>query len=222
MLRWLVVALIAANLGYWAWTAGWLSGPLGWGPMPQREPDRLDRQINPQALRVLGPGEAAAALAAASAARQASSQCLEAGPFTVSALESAEQALAAVIPERGWIRAGRELGAQFGVVIGPLAGRDAVQKKEAELKSLRVSYEETRLPGDRDPSLALGRFDSRAAAEAELESLTKRGVRTARVATTREAGTEWRLRLDSASPSLAAQLRGLSLPGGGAFAPCAN
>lgn len=222
MLRWIVVALVAANLGYWAWAAGWLSGPLGWGPMPQREPYRLDQQINPQALRVLGPGEAAAALAAASAARQASAQCLEAGPFTATVLETAEQALAAVLPERGWIRASREVGAQFSVVIGPLAGRDAVQKKEAELKSLRVSYEEARLPGDRDLSLALGRFDSRAAAEAELESLTKRGVRTARVATTREAGTEWRLRLDSASPSLAAQLRSLSLPGGSAFAPCAN
>ena len=220
MLRWLVVVLAAANLGYWAWSAGWFGGPIGWGPVPQREPDRLAQQIHPQALRVLGPAEASAALAAASAARQAVSQCLEAGPFAASALEGAEQVLAAVLPERGWIRASRELGAQYGVVIGPLVGRDAVQKKEAELKSLRVNHEEIRLPGDRELSLALGRFESRAAAEAELETLTKRGVRTARVASTREAGTEWRLRLDNASPALAAQLRGLSLPGGAAFGPC--
>ncbi|HET9823433.1 MAG TPA: SPOR domain-containing protein [Burkholderiaceae bacterium] len=222
MLRWLVVALVAANLGYWAWSAGWLNGPLGWGPAAQREPDRLAQQINPQALRVLGPGEAAAALAAASAARQTSAQCLEAGPFTASALEGAEQALASLLPERGWIRASRELGAQFGVVIGPLVGRDAVQKKEAELKALRVAYEEARLPGEREPALVLARFDARSAAEAELDNLAKRGVRTARVAATREAGVEWRLRLDNASPALAAQLRALSLPGGSVFGPCAN
>jgi hypothetical protein len=222
MLRWFVLALAAANLAYWAWSAGWLLGPLGWGPTPQREPGRLAQQIEPQALRVLGTAEAAAALAAASAARQGGLQCLEAGPWTAAALDAAEQALAAVLPERGWIRASRELTAQFSVVIGPIAGREAMQKKEAELKALRVTFEETRLPGERDPGLALGRFETRAAADAELENLTRRGVRTARVLATREAQTEWRLRIDNASPALAAQLRALSLPGGATFAACAG
>jgi cell division protein FtsN len=56
MLRWLVIALIAANAVYYAGTQGHLVA-LGWPAASEpREPQRLERQIEPERLRLLnGP-----------------------------------------------------------------------------------------------------------------------------------------------------------------------
>jgi hypothetical protein len=232
MLRWLVALLALANLLFWVWNEGWLLSAVGLGPMPQREPGRLAQQVQADSIRVLPPEAARAALAAASAAvaardatvaaQRSSLQCLEAGPFTAATLPAAEQALAAALPGHEWVRASREVGPQFAVFIGPLAGRDAIQKKEGELRTLKLAYETLVAPGDHDSGLSLGRFDSRPAAEKALEGYASRGVRTARVIALREAGTEWRLRVDNAPPPMAEQLRALSVPGGASFAACAG
>jgi len=68
MLRWLVIVLIAANAVYYAGTHGHLTA-LGWMPAhDQREPQRLERQVEPQRLRLLngarGPEPVAAPAAA--------------------------------------------------------------------------------------------------------------------------------------------------------------
>ncbi len=48
-MRWLIVALVLANLGSWGWMRGWLSP---WLPA-DREPHRLVRQVNADRLRVV-------------------------------------------------------------------------------------------------------------------------------------------------------------------------
>jgi hypothetical protein len=223
MLRWSVLVLLLANLAFWAWSEGWFVAPLGMGPAVQREPARLTQQIQPDSIRVLSPEAVKAALAGAASAPTpgAALKCLEAGPFAPAALESAEQVLASAAPGSGWIRASREIGAQYAVYIGPLAGREALQKKTAELRALKVAFEEVRPPGEPDGGLALGRYDTRAEATSALETLARRGVRTARVVVMREASTEWRLRVDNAGAALAEQLRALALPGALTFTPCA-
>jgi cell division protein FtsN len=55
MLRWAIVLLVLANVGYFAWTHGHLDG-LGLAPVEQREPQRLTQQVAPEVLRLLnGP-----------------------------------------------------------------------------------------------------------------------------------------------------------------------
>lgn len=55
MLRWVIVLLALANAGYFVWTQGYLA-PLGMAPVEQTEPERLQAQIKPEALRLLnGP-----------------------------------------------------------------------------------------------------------------------------------------------------------------------
>lgn len=55
MLRWVIVLLVLANAGYFVWTQGHLA-PLGLAPVEQSEPERLQAQIKPEALRLLnGP-----------------------------------------------------------------------------------------------------------------------------------------------------------------------
>lgn len=51
MLRRLVLLLLVLNLGVWAWSQGMLQD-LGLGPDDEREPERLERQIQPEQLRV--------------------------------------------------------------------------------------------------------------------------------------------------------------------------
>jgi hypothetical protein len=206
MLRWLALALLLANLLYWAWGRGWLA-PLGFMPVAQRDDSRWSQQVRPDLVRVLPPSQAPAPAPAASAPPP-SLACLESEALPGAQLEAAEQALAALLPERGWIRVSRETPAQYGVVIGPLA-RDALAKKVEELARLRVGAEEARLPGDEGAGLVLGRLDSQAAAQSALDALAQRGVRTARVLRLREAQTEQRLRIENLPPDKAEALRAL-------------
>ncbi|MHB1250411.1 MAG: SPOR domain-containing protein, partial [Polaromonas sp.] len=57
MLRLLVLLLLLANAGYYAWTQGLLAG-YGFAPTAQAEPQRLAQQIRPEAMRLLGASEA--------------------------------------------------------------------------------------------------------------------------------------------------------------------
>jgi len=234
MLRALVAALVLANLVFWAWSSGMFDG-LGWGPARERDPARLARQVRPDAVRVLAPNAATAALGAASTAAvpaippaRGPLQCLEAGPFAPGAVEAAERALAAAaLPEGSWVRTSHDLAALYAVVLGPFGNREALQKKREELGRLRLPIEALDLPGDGgaapQPGFALGRYESRDAAEAALASFNARGVRTARVAALRAAGSEIRLRVENATPAQAERLRALSGGALGAgFAPCAS
>lgn len=53
MLRLLVLVLLLANIGYYAWSQGHLAGIVS-VPPHEREPERLRQQVRPDAIR-LGP-----------------------------------------------------------------------------------------------------------------------------------------------------------------------
>ena len=48
----LAVVLVMANLLFWAWSHGGLR-MFGWGPSDPREPQRVEEQLRPEALRLL-------------------------------------------------------------------------------------------------------------------------------------------------------------------------
>lgn len=87
MLRSIVALLIVANLGFFAWSQGWLS-PWLLAPIAndagQREPQRLQAQINPQAIRIAGDSNLKTSSRVA---------CVQAGPFNEAAVQAAEAAL---------------------------------------------------------------------------------------------------------------------------------
>jgi hypothetical protein len=217
MLRWFVLALLLANVMFWAWGHGWLA-PLGLTPTTERDPARLQQQVRPDSVRVVAPTAAAAAVVATSPVVAAPVYCLESGPIAATEIDAAEQALAVLLPERGWIRASRDVSAQYVVVIGPLAGRAALQARSAELTKLRIDHEELSLPGERDDGLGLvlGRYDTSAAAQSALEGYVRSGVRSARALRLREAVTEVRLRIENVAADKAESLRALKAPALGA------
>ncbi len=114
MLRLLVVVLLLANLGWLAWTRGWL--PAGWLPPPgdaaQREPQRVARQVRPDAI-VLQPIGADTPPAPGDLGAGA---CLQAGPLRPDAWSAAVAAVeGAGVAPTAWLRvsADADLGADW-------------------------------------------------------------------------------------------------------------
>ena len=101
MLRQAALALLLANGLLLALQAGWLDRLVGPGPASaQREPGRLERQVNPGLVQVVpvagiaagGAGGPAAGPGAGSAT-EAPLACLEAGPFDAADIAVAERSL---------------------------------------------------------------------------------------------------------------------------------
>jgi len=219
MLRALVVLLIVANLGFWAWTQGWLDDVVGVRAGGDREPERLAQQVRPEVVRILTP-QAVAAAASAAESRQV---CLEAGPFDANQIGAAESALASTLPSGTWTRSTVEQPARWIVYMGRYPNRDAMQKKKDELARLRIPADEVSGAPDLEPGLALGRFSDRDGADSALAQFVLRGIHTARVAQLARPSTAHMLRVEHADSELAAKVSGLKLDAlGKGFTACAR
>ncbi len=238
MLRILVIALLVGNALLLAAQFGLfdrLTGAAS-GQAPQREPERLQRQVDPQSVRILSPQAASAALAAAtasatttaaqvaSAASMARAQaCLEAGPFTAGEADVAQRSLRdAGLAPGSWQVLAREDSGAFMVYMGRYADRETLQRKLDEVKRLKLDADELRGKPELQPGLDLGRFDQRADADAALARMAQRGVRSARVVTLRPAQSQTLLRLPAADAATQARLAGLTMPSGPGFGACAD
>lgn len=172
MLRSLVVVLMLANLAFYGWTQGWLTGVLGLSPEGDREPQRLSAQIEPGALQVLhtgstarqAPEPAVAAVSAPTGLPAASAQipapeaseppaaasvpappppiCLEAGPFTPAEWRAAENALRNTLGEGPWQLITREKPGNWMVYVGPYKSRVIMDKRADQLRKMEIAFEE--------------------------------------------------------------------------------
>jgi hypothetical protein len=223
MLRLLVVLLALANLAFYAWTQGALDNLIGLRAEGDREPDRLAKQVRPEALRVLSAASAAAATAAAAAAEPAP-VCLEAGPYTPAQIAAAEGVLQTVLPSGSWSSQKAEVPAVWIVYMGKYSSRDALVKKTDELKRLKIPFEEVRNAPELEDGLALGRYDNRAAADKALADVAQRGVRTARVVQLAQPTLVHTLRVERADAALQSRLSGLRAEAlqGHTFTACAR
>lgn len=229
MLRVVVLLLLLANLLFFAFTHGWLEGVAGLRPHAEREPERLKRQINADKVVVLPPGAASAAAVRAPEPAPSAPQrgaCLEAGPFATGASVSAVAALQALqppLPAGSWVDVTVERPGRWMVYMGRYPNREALAKKEDELRRTRVSFEEVTEPADWTMGLSLGRYNDRAAAERALEQASQRGVRSARVVELAAPATLHMLRADNADAALAERLSALRSPAlGRGFVACGS
>ena len=221
MLRLVVIALLVANAAMLAFNLGWLDRLAG-RQGGNGEPERLARQVDADAITVLTPQAASAALAAASAAAAAAAPaCMQAGPFVGDDVAAAEKGFATLaLPADAWQaeRGGR--GGIYLIYMGRYADADAVQRKLDELKRIAVVAEPMRGAPELQPGVQLGRFESAETAAAGLAELTQRGVRTARVVRLRSATPTLVLRVGAADQVLRRRLAALELPAGLVFARC--
>lgn len=225
MLRALVLVLLLANAAFLAWNQGWLD-PLLPPRADPREPERMAAQHRPELITVLTPRAASAAMAAvaAAASEPTATACLEAGPFTEAGVAAAEEALSLnSVPEGSVNREAVATAFTWGVVMGRFPDRDALRAKADELRRLGVRYDELAGPPALVPGLRLGNFSDKYGAEAALNNLSLKGVRTARVVQLPSGPVQQWLRAPRADAELQTRLR--SLPNdklGAGFRPCAT
>ena len=229
MLRVVVLLLLLTNLLFFAFTHGWLEGVAGLRPHAEREPERLKRQVNADKVVVLPPGAASAAAARASesaAGAAPRSACLEAGPFATGASVSAVAALQALqppLPAGSWVDLTVERPGRWMIYMGRYPNREALAKKQDELRRTRVAFEEVTEPAEWTMGLSLGRYDDRAAAERALEQASQRGVRSAKVVELAAPATLHLLRVENADAALAERLSALRSPAlGRGFVACGS
>lgn len=225
MLKTLALLLLLANaLLLAAWT-GVLEPLTRHGlAAPQREPERLQRQLNPEWVTVL-PAEAASAAireAAASAAAARVTHCLQAGPFANGEAEPAERMLReAGLAASAWQAVRVDGGAAYMIYMGRYPDRETLLRKIEQVKRMRLEFEDLRDNAELRQGLSLGRFDNKAAADAALARMALRGLHTGKVVALPKPPPRTLLRVPAADAALRARLAALHLPSGPGFVPCA-
>lgn len=203
MLRLLVLALVLANGAYFAWAQGLLR-PYGLAPVQQTEPQRLTQQLRPEAVTLLSAAEIKR-IEQQVQADLVPKECLRAGPFDDAQAAALRKALEGALPAGSWQLDNLNLPARWIVYMGKYASPEALAKKRGELANLNLKAEGLNNPA-LEPGLSLGGFDTQSAATSELQRLSQRGIRTARVVQEREESRITQLKLPAVSESLKARL----------------
>ena len=206
MLRLLVLALTLANGIYFAWSHGLLRA-YGFAPIAQSEPQRLEQQIRPDALRIVPSGEAKR-LELEAQAELAPKECLMAGPFNDSQALVLRRAMETELAAGSWQIDTTVVPERWIVYMGKFPDAAALGKKRAELLTKNLLLETIHNP-DLEPGLSLGGFVTKDAAAQALDRLSLRGVRTARVVLEHGQSTINQLKLPAISPELKQQLENI-------------
>ena len=239
MLRIVFALLLAANLGYYLWSHGQLAG-LGLEPAADAEPQRLERQIRPEALQIVAgqadaaqpqaaaepasdtpvpaepapvaqapaaPAPAAPEPAPAASAPKEPVSCLQSGGLDERQADHLRRALAA-LPRGQWQLDASQQSGRWMVYMGKFPDAEFLDRKRGELRAMNVEFD--RAGGNFEPGLSLGRFSSEEAAGRQLATLSRQGVRTARVVQERPDVTTYALRLPKATPTLRNEVAALA------------
>lgn len=207
MLRLLVLSLVLANAGYWAWSQGLLAA-YGLAPGVQAEPQRLATQIQPEAIRLLTAEEAKKLEGAPSASAPTAAsapECLQAGLFNEQQTATLRASLEATLPPGSWQLESSVEPARWIVYMGKYNNPENLAKKRTELRQLGVPFRAVNNEA-LAPGLALASFPLEADAEKELARIATKGVRTARVAQERAEARGQILKLAAVDTALRAQL----------------
>lgn len=183
-MRLLFLLLLAANLGFFAWTR-FLARP---DPAVDRQP--LAQQLDPHKLRIVAERELARApepepakpKPAAPAPEPMTIACLEWGSFSPADGTRAVQRLEPLALGARLAQYRGEETASWWVHMPPQGSRAAALRKAGELKNLGV--EDYFILQDAGPmrwALSLGVFSTEDAAKAHLQALREKGVRTATI-----------------------------------------
>lgn len=228
----LVFLLLAlANLVLFAW----LQGAFGGLPDAGREPERVNRQVEPERVRVLTqqevqalrsktkdvPGPSSSALPAAVAAPAAASMpaaiaaadlvgltCVEMGDFTAESVNRVRQRLDNLaLGDRMSVRSVEAPG-WFMVYVPPLKTRAEVDRRADELR--KAGVKEMLVIADNSPmrfGIALGSFKDQDLASRHAADLDRRGIKGVKVADKPSTLQVTRFQLRNVDTTLADVLR---------------
>jgi hypothetical protein len=208
MLRLIVLVLLLANGGFFAWSQGYLL-PWGLGPAQQSEPQRLQQQVRPEAVRIL-PADDLRRAETLAAQGPRPPECLQSPALEEAQLATLRTTLESW-PAGSWSFEPVVEPARWIVYMGRYADVELVARKRAELRRLGISFEALSNP-ELEPGLSLGSFPNESAANQHMQSLADRGVRTARVLQERPEQRGQRLLLPAVDDNLRPRLSELTAP----------
>jgi len=215
VLRLVVLLLLLLNVGYFAWSEGWLRA-YGWAPEQLREPERLTQQVNPQALTVLPQSAVASAAGAAptpaNPIQPASAPdviasapvrtCLQSNALDAAQADVLRPVLQSQFEADAWQIDELLPAVRWMLYLGKFANKADQAKKRAQLVALKVAFEAVKV-AELELGFSLGIFPTQKAASAALAVLSQRGVRTARLIQVQDALPTYRLLLKAADPAQA-------------------
>lgn len=182
-MRVLFLLLLLANVAFFAWSRFVSPADANADPAP------LARQIEPEKMKIVPPGELPPVSArpappapAVPPPPVAVAKCMEWGSFTLAAAPRAEKALEPLALGSRLAQRRTEEQAGWWVFIPPQAGRAGALKKAGELKALAI--DEYFIVQDEGPhrwAISLGVFRTEEGAHLRLAALRAQGVRSARV-----------------------------------------
>src|SRR5688572_30022331 len=123
MLRLIVLLLLLANGGFYAWSQGLLQA-WGVGPAQQSEPQRLAQQVRPEAVRVL-PADELRRVEAQMAQAPRPPECL-ATPALDETMAGVVRTTVETWPQGTWTLEPASEPARWIVYMGPYAGLEQV------------------------------------------------------------------------------------------------
>ncbi len=203
MLKLIVALLLLANAAFFVWSQGFLRA-WDFAPKQQTEPERIAQQINPDAIRLLKPDEARRLDVAATVVAKPL-ECLQAGAFDDIQATVLRKSLEASLPVGSWVLEPMREAPRWIVYMGKYPNADALAKKRNELAALNLKLEALTNPS-LELGFSLGSFETQTAATNALNTLTKRGVRTARVVQERAELRGTNLKLSAVDDALSGRL----------------
>ncbi|MBS7806584.1 SPOR domain-containing protein [Variovorax sp. PCZ-1] len=206
MLRFLVLLLLLANGAFFAWSQGYLAS-IGFAPAHQTEPQRLQAQIKPDAMRLLSSTEAKRVEALATTPAPRAPECLQSMLLT-EAQVNAIRSVAVNLPSNSWSLDSATEPARWIVYMGKYANAEALAKKKTELRELSIAFESLK-NSTLEPGVSLGVYATQAQANESMAKLATRGVRTAKVVQELPERKGQLLKLPIVDDALRAQLDGI-------------
>lgn len=252
MLRIVFLLLLLGNAGYYLWSHGYLAS-MGLAPELQSEPQRLQEQINPDAMELLQPiqepqpekaqGSAEPAPEAPQVddsvplpkeaepqdakpepepakvkeekeskepvkeAKKEAETCYQANGIEEAQADSIRRALAGK-PKSDWELVPSHQNGRWMVYMGKFPDAEFLDRKRGELRLMNIDFD--RAGGSFEPGLSLGRFSTEEAAQRQLASYARQGVRTAKVVQERPDVTTYALRLPKATPTFRSEVAALA------------
>lgn len=217
-MRLALLLLLAANLGFFAWTRFLASPDLSIDSAP------MQRQLEPQKLRIVSERELARATPpapskpkpAASAPVPAAPPptpiaCLEWGGFSAAEAVRAAQRLEPLALGARLAQVRGEETASWWVHMPPQGSRAGALRKAAELKKLGIEdYFVVQDAGPLHWSISLGVFSTEDAAQSHLKALQAQGVRTAIIGRRETRVPKIWFQVRDVDPTLEARLRDIA------------
>ena len=133
--------------------------------------------------------------------------CYQANGIEEAQADSIRRALAGK-SKSDWELVASHQGGRWMVYMGKFPDAEFMDRKRGELRLMNIDFD--RAGGSFEPGLSLGRFSTEEAAQRQLATFARQGVRTARVVQERPDVTTYALRLPKATPSMRNEVAALA------------